>query len=63
VGAQAAYDEALTYRVGDAFVHQALGFAFLELGEIDNAVSAWLRALELDPGLDFTRLTRIQRIM
>ena len=31
VGAQAAYEEALTYRVGDAFVHQALGFSFLEL--------------------------------
>ena len=61
VGAQAAYEEALTYRVGDAFVHQALGFSFLELGEIDNAVQAWLRALELDSQCDFTRLVRIQR--
>jgi tetratricopeptide (TPR) repeat protein len=60
VGAQAAYEEALTYRVGDAFVHQALGFCFVELGEIDNAVRAWLRALELDPQCDFTHLTRIQ---
>ena len=32
VGAQAAYEEALTYRVGDAFVHQALGFCFVEVG-------------------------------
>src|ERR1019366_6284812 len=63
VGAQAAYEEALSYRVGDAFVHQALGFSFLELGEIDNAVHAWLRAMELDPQCDFTRLTRIQRAM
>ncbi len=63
VGAQAAYEEALTYRVTDAFVHQALGFAFLELGEMDNAVRAWLRALELDSHCDFTRLARIQRVM
>ncbi len=61
VGAQAAYEEALTYRVGDAFVHQALGFSFIELGEIDNAVRAWLRALELDSHCDFTHLARIQR--
>ena len=63
VGAQGAYEEALTYRVGDAFVHQALGFSFIELGEIDNAVRAWLRALELDPNCDFTHLVRIQRPM
>jgi tetratricopeptide (TPR) repeat protein len=63
VGAQAAFDEALGYRVSDAFVHQALGFSFLELGEMDNAIHAWLRALELDPGCDFTALTRIQRVM
>jgi tetratricopeptide (TPR) repeat protein len=63
VGAQAAYEEALNFRVGDAFVHQALGFSFLELGEIDNAVHAWLRAMELDPQCDFTRLTRVQRAM
>jgi tetratricopeptide (TPR) repeat protein len=63
LGAQAAYEEALSYRVGDAFVHQALGFSFLELGEIDNAVHAWLRALELDPQCDFTRLARVQRAM
>jgi tetratricopeptide (TPR) repeat protein len=62
VGAQAAYEEALSYRAGDAFVHQALGFSFVELGEIDNAVHAWLRALELDPQCDFTRLARIRRV-
>jgi len=60
VGAQSAYEDALGYRAGDAFVHQALGFSFLELGEIDNAVRAWLRAVELDSHCDFTRLVRIQ---
>jgi tetratricopeptide (TPR) repeat protein len=63
VGVQAAYEEALTYRAGDAFVHQALGFSFIELGELDNAVRAWLRALELDANCDFTHLTRIQRMV
>ena len=62
VGAQEAYEDALTYRVGDAFVHQALGFSFLELGEIDNAVRAWLRAGEMDPHCDFTHLVRIRRV-
>ena len=48
-------------RVGDAFVHQALGFSFSELGELDNAVRAWLRALELESNCDFTHLARIPR--
>ena len=61
VGAQAAYDEALTYRFADPFVHHALGFSFLELGETDNAVHAWLRAVELDPNYDFTQFGHIQR--
>jgi tetratricopeptide (TPR) repeat protein len=63
VGAREAYEEALAYRVGDAFVHQALGFSFIGLGEIDNAVHAWLRALELDSQCDFTRLVHVQRVM
>ncbi len=62
VGAQAAYEEALTYRAGDAFVHQALGFCFMELGEVHNAVRALLRAMELDSQCDFTHLIRVQRI-
>jgi tetratricopeptide (TPR) repeat protein len=61
LGAQAAYEEALTYRPADAFVHHALGFSFLELGELDNAVRAWLRALELDSNYGFTHFGRIQR--
>jgi tetratricopeptide (TPR) repeat protein len=61
-GAQAAYEEALTFRVSDAFVHQALGFSFIETGDVENAVRAWLRALELEPDCDFTHLVRIQRV-
>lgn len=60
VGARAAYDEALEYRVQDAFVHHALGFSFIELGEIGDAVRAWLRVFELDPTYDFTRFGRVQ---
>ena len=60
VGARAAYDEALGYRAGDAFVHHALGFSFVELGEMGDAVQAWLRVLELDPAYDFTRFGRVQ---
>jgi protein O-GlcNAc transferase len=60
-GAQAAYEEALTYRVQDAFVHHALGFSFVEQDNTNDAVRAWLRTLELDPDYDFTRFGRIQR--
>jgi tetratricopeptide (TPR) repeat protein len=60
VGARAAYDEALAYRVQDAFVHHALGFSLVELGESDNALRAWLRTLELDPTYDFTRFGHVQ---
>ena len=60
VGAHGAYEEALSYRVGDAFVHQSLGFCFIELGATDDAVRAWLRTLELDPHCDFTHLVRIR---
>lgn len=58
VGARGAYDEALAYRAGDAFVHHALGFCFVELGEVGDAVRAWLRVLELDAEYDFTRFGR-----
>jgi tetratricopeptide (TPR) repeat protein len=61
VGGQEAYREALGYRAQDAFVHAALAYCFVELGETDEAVRAWLRTLELDPSYDFTRLGRIQR--
>ncbi|MBZ5565347.1 MAG: tetratricopeptide repeat protein [Acidobacteriia bacterium] len=61
VGVQAAYEEALNYRVGDAFVHHALGFSFVEQGSPDDAVRAWLRVLELDSDYDFTRFGHVQR--
>ncbi len=60
VGARAAYDEALSYRAQDAFVHHALGFSFVELDEVDNAVRAWLRVLELNTEYDFTHFGRLQ---
>jgi len=59
VGARAAYEEALGFRFQDAFVHHVLGFSFAELGELDDAVRAWLRTLELDPDYDFTRFGRV----
>ncbi|HEX5483382.1 MAG TPA: tetratricopeptide repeat protein [Terriglobia bacterium] len=58
VGAREAYDEALAYRASDAFVHHALGFCFVELGEVGDAVRAWLRVLELDAKYDFARFGR-----
>ena len=59
-GAVEALQEALNYRVTDAFVHHALGFSFAELDELDNAVRAWLRVLELDPNYDFARFGRVE---
>jgi tetratricopeptide (TPR) repeat protein len=59
-GAREAYAEALEYRAGDAFVHHALGFAFIGLEDPEGAVRAWLRALELDPDYDFARFGRVQ---
>lgn len=61
IGARAALEEALEYRADDAFVHHAIGFAFIELGEIALAVRAWLRVLELDADFDFTRFGRVRR--
>ncbi len=61
VGVQAAYEEALNYRVSDAFVHHALGFSFAEQGNPDDAVRAWLRVLELDVDYDFTHFGHVQR--
>ena len=61
VGAREAYQDALVYGVSDAFVHHALGFSFLFLGEPEEAVRAWLRTLELNPDYDFTRFGRVRR--
>jgi tetratricopeptide (TPR) repeat protein len=60
VGARAAFEEALEYGAGDAFVHHALGFAFVELGETALAVHAWLRVLELEPEYDFASFGRVK---
>jgi len=58
--AREAYRRALGYRSADAFVHHALGFVLAELGEIDAAARAWLRALEIDRGYDFTQFGRVR---
>jgi len=58
-GARAAYEEALALRTSDAFVHHALGFSFLFLGETAAAVRAWLRTLELDSSFDFACFGRV----
>jgi tetratricopeptide (TPR) repeat protein len=60
LGARAAYTEALDYRAHDDFVHHALGFCFIELGETGDAVRAWLRVLELNSEYDFTRFGCVQ---
>ncbi len=61
VGVQAAYEEALNFRAGDAFVHHALGYSFVEQGNTGDAVRAWLRVLELDSEYDFRRFGHVQR--
>jgi tetratricopeptide (TPR) repeat protein len=59
VGVRTAYEEALAFRWQDAFVHHALGFSFGELGELDEAVKAWLRVLELEPAYDFSHFGHV----
>jgi len=59
-GACAAYEDALDYRTGDAFVYHALGFSLALLEEPAAAVRVWLRALEIDPDYDFARFGRVQ---
>jgi tetratricopeptide (TPR) repeat protein len=62
LGARAAYAEALDYRPQDDFVHHALGFCFIELGEAGDAVRAWLRVLELNSEYDFTRFGCVEKV-
>lgn len=58
LAARDAYLEALEFGEGRAFVHHALGFCRLQLGEMDAAIHDWHRALELDPAYDFRRFAR-----
>ncbi len=60
IGGRAAYEEALSYRSGDDFVHHALGFCFVALDEVGDAVRAWMRVLELNSGYALTEFGRIQ---
>lgn len=59
-GMRAAYEDALDYGGGEAFVHHALGFSLALLEEPAGAVRAWLRALEIDPEYDFTAFGRVR---
>lgn len=58
-GACAAYEDALDYRAGDAFVHHALGFSLAMLEQPADAVRVWLRTLELDADYDFSKFGRV----
>ena len=60
-GARQAYEEALDIYRDAAFIHHALGFAFLEADEPENAVSAWMHVQELDPDYDFRFFGRIKK--
>ncbi len=55
------YSQALGYRDHDAFVHHSLGIAFFKVGAIEDAVKAWLRALEIDPDYDFTTIVNLPK--
>ena len=59
-GGCAAYQDALDYRSGDAFVHHALGFSLAMLERPADAVRVWLRTLELDSDYDFAKFGRVQ---
>jgi tetratricopeptide (TPR) repeat protein len=59
-GGQDAYQEALSYRAGDDFVHHALGFCFVALDLVGDAVQAWMRLLELNPAYPFAQFGRIE---
>ncbi len=53
------YNQALNFRIYDAFVHHSLGIAFFKVGATEDAVKAWLMVLELDPDYDFTTLVKL----
>ncbi len=55
---EAAYEEALNFRISDAFVHQALGFAQYSGRSMSTPGCA-----PLEIHSDFTRLVHIQRVM
>ncbi len=55
------YNQALSFRNYDAFVHHSLGIAFFKVGATEDAVKAWLMVLELDSDYDFTTLTNLPK--
>jgi tetratricopeptide (TPR) repeat protein len=55
------YNQALSFRNYDAFVHHLLGIAFFKVGATEDAVKAWLMVMELDPDYDFTTLVNLPK--
>lgn len=55
------YNQALSFRSYDSFVHHSLGIAFFKFGAAEDAVKAWLMVLELDPDYDFTALVKLPK--
>lgn len=55
------YQETLAYRDGDAFIYHALALSLYQVGQIDEAIRAWMKVLELDPEFDFATLGRVRR--
>jgi tetratricopeptide (TPR) repeat protein len=55
------YNQALSFRSYDAFVHHSLGIAFFKVGAAEDTVKAWLKVLELDPDYDFTTLVNLPK--
>jgi len=58
--AREAYRQALGCRPEDAFVHHALAFVLVELGEMEVAAREWLLTLEIERDYDFTQFGHVR---
>ena len=55
------YNQALSFRNYDAFVHHSVGISFFKVGATEDAVKAWLMVLELNSDYDFTTITNLPK--
>ncbi|HXG91117.1 MAG TPA: tetratricopeptide repeat protein [Blastocatellia bacterium] len=53
------YKDALDLSSGHAFIHHALGLIYFELGDAESGVSAWQRAVDLDPDYDLSAIGQL----